>query len=574
MIFRMEQILRPSTAGGACPAPTIVLALSLFFGLLLVSAQLHAATARLSAEEILEYETVQLELSGSRDTSPDLAPLEEEFEILSRSSQSSMQIVNGRIEVSENTVKLTIRPRRTGRIVIPPITFGNEQTQALELNVKPLDESTRQGINELAFFEIQVSNQRPYQGEAVFLTRRLFYAQEVQIYGSLPGIPEVFGATVQPLSEPTSTHSVRNGRRYNVFVSEYVLFADQSGELSIPGVDVMARMRLDGSAQGRSLGIPIRSQELTLQIRPPPETYPAGKPWLPARNVSVESEFNTQTTEVGAPLSFNLQVSVDAALASQVAPLSLAFPASIKSYPESPRLEDKLESGSVQGIRTERYSLVPTQPGILTLPDVRVAWWDTQNDQLREATLSAREIEVLPNPETATETNQSQPTDSVAERQQPSSGAVQAASSWSLDWLGLLLGLLCLTLGGGWLLSAHPEWRRASLFARARGTQDSAESRAFHRVKATEDQAELLTALRGWLPLVSSQDDAYLDCERLVERAEATLYANEAIRPAQSPSVRELHQAASRLRQAWLRKTRRSRGSSLPGLYNSPATSH
>ena len=552
----------------------IALAVWLFFGLLLISAQLDAATARLSTDEIFEYETVQLELSGSRDTSPDLAPLEEDFEILSRSSQSSMQIVNGRIEVSENIVKLTIRPRRTGRVVVPPITFGNERTQALELNVKPLGANTRRDIEELAFFEIQISNQRPYQGEAVFLTRRLFYAQEVQIYGSLPGIPEIPGATVQPLSEPTSTQSVRNDRRYNVFVSEYVLFADQSGELSIPGAEVMARMRLTGSAQGRSLGIPIRSHELTLQIRSPPDVYPAGKPWLPARNVSVETEFNTQATEVGVPLSFNLQVSVDAALAAQVAPLDLAFPASIKSYPESPRLEDKLQSGSVEGIRTERYSLVPTQPGILTLPDVRVAWWDTENEQLREARLAAREIEVLPNPEIATETNQPQPADSVAERRGPSVGAAQAASPWSLDWLDLLLGFLCLTLGGGWLLSTHPEWRRGNVFVRTKRTQDSAESKAFHRVKATGDRAELLAALRDWLPFVSSEDDAYIDCERLVERAEAALYANEAIRPAQSPSARELHRAASRLRQAWLRRTERSRASSLPGLYSSQATSH
>ena len=549
-------------------------ALGVLLSLLLISMRLEAATARLSADEILEYETLQLELSGSRDASPDLTPLERDFEILSRSSHSAMQIVNGKIEISENRVKLTIRPRRTGRLVIPPITFGDEQTQAIELNVKPLDSNTKSDIDQLAFFEIQVSNQRPYQGEAVFLTRRLFYAQEVQIYGSLPGIPEVSGATVQPVGEPRSINLIRDERRYNVFVSEYVLFADQSGELSIPQVEVLARMQLTSSAQAHSLGIPIRSRVLRLQIRPPPDAYPTGRPWLPAHSVSIESDFNTQTTEVGVPLTFNLEVSVQQALASQVAPLDLAFPASIKSYPESPRLEDNFASGSVLGTRTERYSLIPTQPGILTLSEVRVAWWDTQSETLREARLAAREIEVLPNPAMAAETDSSQPAERMAERQEPSPGTAQPPNGWALDWLDALLGLLCLTLGGGWLLSTHPEWRHAPFLARTPRKEDSAEARAFDRVKASQNQAELLVALRGWLPLVSMHDNAYLECERLVERTEAALYAMEANRPARSPSLRDLQDAASKLRQAWLRNVRRTRRSSLPGLYSTQAASH
>lgn len=541
---------------------------------LLTSMPLLAAKARLSADEIFEYETVQLELSGARDATPDLTPLEEHFEILNRSSHSSMQIVNGRIEVSENTLKLTIRPRGTGRLVIPPITFGDEQTNALALNVKPLDANAHRSIDALAFYEIEVSNQHPYQGEAVFLTRRLFYAPAVQVYGSLPGLPEVPGATVQPLEEPKSTHSLRNGQRYNVFVSEFVLFADQSGELSIPSVEVMARMQLSGSAQGRTLGVPIRSRAITLSVRPPPDIYPAGKAWLPAHDVSIESEATSQVLHVGVPLSFNVTVSVDGALASQVAPLEIAFPASIKRYRESPRLEDKLTSGHVSGIRTERYSLVPTLPGILTLPELRLVWWDTQHQRLREATLAAREIEVLPNPEMRAESRQSPAVDELAVSPQPTLGDAQLASGWAFDWLDMLLGVLCVIFGIGWLLSARPDWYRSSFFAGAQAKEASAEESAFERVKGARTQTELLSALRAWMPFMSRQDDAYLDLESLVQRTEAGLYASDTNRPAQSPSMRELSQAATSLRKVYLSHAQRKRNVSLPGLYSPDALSH
>lgn len=532
--------------------------------LLLLGSNLLAATAHLSESEVFEYQTVELVLSGSQNATPDLAPLETDFEVLNSSTQSSMQIVNGQIQVSENNVHLRLQPKRTGLLTIPPIQFGSELTQALQLLVKPLDSEVRQEIEQMAFFEVSVSNQRPYQGEAVFVTRTLFYAPTVQIYGSLPGAPQVSGATVQPLGEPTSNTQIRDGKRFDVFETRYVLFADQPGSLLVPQVQVMGRMQVPSFSGGRAAGIPIRSPEIMLEVLPPPDAYPANKPWLPARNLSIESEFDTRRSEVGAPLTFDLDIRVEDALSSQIAPLELVFPAAIKSYPESPRLEDESESGGLRGRRLERYSLIPTNPGIFTLPEVSVTWWDTQNERVREARLESREIEILPNLEIAS--TQRQVASDSTPQGAPFDGDIgdlsHVARGSLFDWLDLMLMLLCLILATGWFLHI----RQPAFWAgwRAKSQRDATrEQIAFEKLTAAQGLAQTLVAFREWLRLVP--DELHADAEELIYQAEQSLYARAADRSS-APSLQALRRSAKEIRKSWLNMAQK-RTQHLPSLY-------
>lgn len=541
----------------------IFMSLSLVF----LNSKLLAASAHLSESEIFEYQTVELVLSGSQNSTPDLAPLEKVFEILNTSTQSSMQIVNGQVQISENNVHLRLQPKRTGLLNIPPIKFGSELTPALELLVKPLDAEVRREIGQMAFFEVSVSEEQPYQGEAVFVTRSLYYAPSVQIYGSLPGAPQVAGATLRPVGDPKSNTQVRNGKRFDVFESRYVLFADQPGRLLIPEVQVMGRMQVRSFNGGSAAGIPIRSPEVILDVLAPPDVYPASKPWLPARNLSISSEFDTRRSEVGAPLTFDLDIEVEDALSSQIAPLEVVFPAAIKSYPESPRLEDESTSRGLLGRRLERYSLIPTNPGIFTLPEVSITWWDTQNRRVREARLASREIEILPNPEFVS--TQTQAVDNspppVSQLEGQMSKLHGNADESTFDWLNLLLIGLCLILATGWFLDARhitplTKWRRKT---RADATREQI---AFEKITGAQGIAQTLIAFREWLRLVPRE--LHADAEALIDQAEQSLYAHQPD-SSSAPSLQTLRRTAKEIRKSWLNTTR-ERAQGLPKLHPIP----
>ncbi len=524
----------------------------------------HAASARLSASQIHLYETVQLELTAAEESSPDLSALEQDFEVQGRSSQRSMQIVNGQIQVSEFTLKLTLRPLRAGVLTIPALTFGNEQTNPLQIEVQSVDAATQQEINTKAFFEVDVSHEAPYQSQAVFLTRRIYYGSDVQIYGSLPGIPEVAGASVQPSGEASATTTVIDGRQYNVYISEYVLVPDQPGELIIPSVEVMARIQVMLHSGRRALSSPIRAPEIVLNVRPPPASFPANKPWLPARDVRIDSKFNALQGQIGTPLTFDVRVQVVDALASQVAPLNLAFPASIKAYPESPRLTDAIRDGEVRGERLERYSLVPTTAGIFSLPEVRVIWWDTQSDELRESSLPARDIEILPDPNAPPPNIQPNRGENLADGIRMDTPMPSHRPRF--DWLHATLTLLCVGLGASWLITLRPALLREILQRRTNEDHDTPESRAFARVGSAQHLAELIAALRAWLRHVSSDHPAHAALEARLLDGEASLYDNLTCQAA-SPTTSELRKAAHALRADWLREQKQTRSHALPSLY-------
>ncbi len=522
-----------------------------------------AASARLSASEIYLYETVQLELTASEEASPDLSALRQDFDVQGRSSQRSMQIVNGQIQVSEFTLTLTLRPLRAGVLTIPPITLGSEQTNPLRLHVNAIDAPTQQEIDRKAFMEIDVSHEAPYQGQAVFLTRRLYYSSDVQIYGNLPGIPSITGASVQPVGEASASSTVMNGRRYNVYVTEYLLVPDLPGELIIPGVEIMARVQVALGNGRRALGTPIRTAETVLNVQPPPANFPAHKPWLPAREVRIDSEFNTVEGQVGTPLTFDVRVQVVDALASQVAPLRLAFPSSIKAYPESPRLDDAITSGEVRGERLERFSLVPTTAGIFTLPEVRVTWWDTQAEQLRESSLPARDIEILPDPNAPSLASQAsggdpRAMDAPANRLAPS-------RTKRFDWLHAALALVSLSLGIGWLITLRPGLLRATERRQRSNHQGTPEGHAFARAKSASSLADVIASLRVWLRHVDSEHPFRADLEAQLKRGEASLYGG--LTPEAAPTKSDLQRTARELRAEWLAKRKHAQSRALPSLY-------
>ena len=131
------------------------------------------------------------------------------------------------------------------------------------------------------------------------------------------------------------------------------------------------------------------------------------------------------------------------------------------------------------------------------------------------------------------------------------------------DWLDLVLLLLCLASGVGWLRSSRQGQAWVGRMHRKRSTK-SAEETAFDRLMHSQDLAETLVAFRAWhayLPLELRSEH-----KSLLMRAEASLYAAHV--PAENaPSALTLREAAREARKAWLEESSRGHSRTLPGLY-------
>ncbi|MBT5540437.1 MAG: hypothetical protein HOK20_02465, partial [Alphaproteobacteria bacterium] len=67
-----------------------------------------------------------------------------------------------------------------------------------------------------------------------------------------------------------------------------------------------------------------------------------------------------------------------------------------KVYEDRPVTGQEVKEGSIHGWKTATYTLIPRKDGELTLPEIKVPWWDIQNNRLAEAILPAKTISIAP----------------------------------------------------------------------------------------------------------------------------------------------------------------------------------
>ncbi len=384
-----------------------------------------AVSASLDSQRIAPGDTVQLTLErdGRSNAGPDLTPLRRDFDILGTSRSSSIQIING-ITSANNQVVVTLAPKHDGRIMVPRIEWSGERTAALTLDVAAGGGAAASSGGAAAapgkvFLKTQVDLERPYVQAGVQVTVRL-YTRETLYHADLE-LPDDNDVLVQQIGSDERGTADRNGVSYQVLTRRYLVFPQHSGRLTLPGpvlsAEVASRQRNDpffgndpfnGFFGGSPFGAltstrPIRlhGDPITLDVRPRPADATKNY-WLPARNVTISSQWNPDGIEahVGDPLTVDLHLEAEGLTAAQLPDLSklLAVPDGIKDYPDQAKLKNAARSGTVVGTRDQSVALIADRPGHYRLPALTLEWWDTKADAPREAMLPARQLTVLPAP--------------------------------------------------------------------------------------------------------------------------------------------------------------------------------
>ncbi len=502
-----------------------------------------AFTASTDRTQLAAGDSVQLTLQSDRSGSsqPDLKPLEKDFDILSRSTSNSLQIVNGSMS-SQRQVKLVLAPRRSGLVEVPRMTWDGESSASINLNVAangagPGGTGASAAVagapgNAVAhvFMTTSLDALQPYVQSAVSLKVQLYSDKKLfEASLDLPGTADVL---VRRLGEDVTTQETRNGRPYQVITRHYLLLPQRSGEIQLDGpvlnaqvADVNGRFdpfleRLFGQLQiegGLSGTRPLRLRGDTLKLvaQPRPPSLRSGD-WLPAQQLTLDEAWRPadKLIAVGEPLTRHLRIAAVGQSASQLPDLSALtpMPAGLQAHAEEAKLKDELLDGHVVGQRDQDIVLLADQPGRYQLPELRLAWWDVVSNQRREAVLPAVTVEVvaaansvsagasaaaappagtqaLPGPapaaSSATSGSESPPAPSP-------SGMAPTAGSASVDWVWIsaAFALLWLATLGAWAWAHRRRHRSTAGDPAQRAAQAPS-------VSATEARAAFQQACRG-----------------------------------------------------------------------------
>lgn len=464
---------------------------TLFIALLDLIHPVWALTASVNKNQFNLSETIQLSLSGDSQTpfqSMDLAPLNNDFDIIHRSHERHVVSVNG--QFSEKVkLNLLLKAKQHGHLMIPSLKVGNDQTAAIQIQVS--QQSTSAPNDQPVFLEVQWVGAEPtYVQSQLTLKVKIRHDGTLQ-RGELEP-PQVEDAMVNRLSTNTTSQENINGRIWQVVERHFAVTPLKSGTLTVAPLQFRGQVGRKLKNSNRTVNNyfePFWGQTVTLQtpalqrdILPPVAAY-TGRTWLPAKSLTLSASSLSQTEfKVGDPINLNLDIEAVGLLAEQLPGVQMdALPDSIGVYPDDPILSNQFSQTDILGKFSLTIVLIPAIAGAIDLPELGITWWNTLTNKQETAKLKLPSFKVIDaagvgteGDNTLIELNAPLNTDRTAD---PDASAVIRADLTNEPlrqdkpiWKWIALGTLC-----GWLLTTIFLFRR-----KPKGTQAKPSKSASH----------------------------------------------------------------------------------------------
>ena len=432
--------------------------------------------------------TYTIRAEGSLRAEPELAPLEQTFDVLGRMKNSRMQFVNGQTaQVTEWEYQLM--PKSSGALTLPALRVGNSFTNPVELQVVAADTSGAAPAD--IFMELEATPSTVYVQSQVIFTLRLFV-------GAVTGratltTPQISGgeAIIERLGEDSAYRTARGGRDFEVRERRYAIFPQQVGTLTV-GPATFEAMVIPDRGFSRVRRFQSGSLALTVQPAVPPPSSSPSAVWLPARRVALSEVWSDASgaLTVGVPQTRTVIIDADGLLETQLPELIIDQQPGIRQYADQPVLEREVTPEGLRSRRAVSLAVIAQSPGEITLAGVELPWWNVTEQRWEVARLEPRTLQVLPSAESAPA---NQVTESATE-EQPS--AARSGNIWPM---------VSAVLGGGWALTILLWW---ALWLRGRRRAGAAGRKPEHPDEGSRHQPNARHVLRALSAACGANDAA------------------------------------------------------------------
>ncbi|MBP1531009.1 MAG: protein BatD [Bacteroidaceae bacterium] len=344
------------------------------------------------------------------------------FEVLfgpSTSTSSSFSMVNGKTShTSQKTFTYTLMAQKAGTYKLPVavVKSGGQTYRSNQASIQVLQGSgnggnsgasaggaTRQRLQNAGeritkddlFITVTASKRRLYEQEAVLLTYKLYTLVSIdQCIGKMPELDGFHTQQIELPQQKTLKYERVNGRNYGTVVwSQYVLFPQKTGKLTVPAINFEAEVvqqdrsidPFDAFFNGGSslVRIPktIVAPAVELQVDALP-TRPANFSGAVGTQFNISGTLTPEQVDANDAVSLRLVVSGVGNMKLMKAP-TVQWPKDFESY--DPKTNDKTRVGTngASGNVVYDYTAVPRHGGRYTVPPVEFCYFDTNSKSYR-----------------------------------------------------------------------------------------------------------------------------------------------------------------------------------------------
>ncbi|MEO6967021.1 MAG: BatD family protein [Rhodanobacteraceae bacterium] len=360
----------------------------------------HGLRAFLDRDHVALGDTVTLNIegAGALNGTPDLSPLQSDFDVLGTSSSSSVQLVNGAAS-SSTQLGIALRPKRAGTLTVPSLIVGGSPTPSLILHVASAPSGAQGTPGDPAFLEASVDATSPYVGQQIVYTLRLYYASGLT--GGQLDDPQADDARMIHLDSDTRFSTQRGGQTYQVIERHYALIPQHAGNIVVRGPGFQGQMLDTNNANGIfdsffGDGKPLeaRADDIVLDARAIPAG--AGMPWLPVQSVQLKLDGLPAdgNARVGEPLTLTLRIDAVGVTAQRLPEPQLPPIDGARVYPDRSQDTTRQDGGWLHGTRIRGFAIVPGRNGALIIPTITLNWWDVAHDHAAQARILQQVLQV------------------------------------------------------------------------------------------------------------------------------------------------------------------------------------
>lgn len=333
------------------------------------------------------------------------------------STSQSVQIYNGnKTENSSTTFTYTLIARKEGTYQMPSVTLNvggrnyssnrptvhvakagsgqvRQQSGSSQPYQQPAAQSrSSQGSGRVApgdlYIEVSSNKKVVYEQEPVLLSYRVYTTQALeQLQGKMPDLKGFVAKEVQLPRDKHLSVVNHNGRTVQTTTwSQYVMFPQQSGKLTIPsipfeGVIAYANRNIDpidafffGTSATTHVNHTVNAPSLDITVKPLP-SRPPGFSGAVGSNFSITAAVTTKTPRENETLTLMVKVhgigNIDL-----ISPPEVRFPSDFETLDSKQNANTQLTPQGMDGDMTIEYYAIPNHKGQFTIPPVELTYFN------------------------------------------------------------------------------------------------------------------------------------------------------------------------------------------------------
>ena len=358
------------------------------------------------------------------------APNITDFDVLmgpTRSTQSSTQIINGKVSSSQSvTFTYILMANKEGTFTIPGASIladGESLTSnSVTIKVLPPDKGSSGNGGQAAaassaaasgkisssdlFITASASKTNVYEQEAVLLTYKVYTLVDLRsLRGDMPDMKDFHTQEIDLPRQKQFTLEHYHGRNYNTTVwSQYVLFPQRSGKLEVPSITFEGEVAqhiesidpFDAFFNGTSALSTVRKNIVTPKVVINVKELPEGKPANFSGGVgsfTMSSSISGQNVKTNDAVTIKLVVSGTGNMKLMDVP-EVKFPQDFEVY--DPKIDNKfnLTREGLSGSKVIEYLAIPRHAGDFTIPPVEFSYFDVKANTYKTLKTDAYTLKV------------------------------------------------------------------------------------------------------------------------------------------------------------------------------------